>query len=147
MPLWEVALDLVGACLLLLVLAAVCLVLRRRWLTRHGGTFELSLRVRSERPGRGWVLGVGRYAEDQLEWFRIFTLSVRPKRVLQRPLIEVVGQRQPIGAEQFALYEDAVVVQCRYDGGPLEMALTTSALTGMLAWLESAPPGARNLPA
>ena len=30
--------------------------------------------------GRGWLLGIGRYSGDQLEWFRIFSLSPRPKR-------------------------------------------------------------------
>ena len=55
--------------------------IRRRLLSRHGGTFELSYRVRSEKAGRGWLLGLGRYSGDDLEWFRIFSLSPRPKRV------------------------------------------------------------------
>ncbi|HET7328764.1 MAG TPA: DUF2550 domain-containing protein [Nocardioidaceae bacterium] len=134
-------LDVIGLCLLALLLVAVYLVSRRRWLARNGGTFDLSVRVRSERPGRGWVLGVGRYSGDELEWFRIFTLSLRPKRRLNRRLLEVENRRDPVGAEEFALYDDAVVAMCRYAGEPLELALTLSALTGLLAWLEAAPPG------
>ena len=141
MPLWAIVLDVIGVCLLLLVLVVVYLVLRRRWLARRGGTFDLSVRVRPDRAGRGWVLGVGRYSGDQLQWFRIFTLSLRPKREFSRRLLEIQGRRTPAGAEEFALYEDAVVVMCRYSGEPIEMALTNSALTGLLAWLEAAPPG------
>ncbi|MPZ93545.1 MAG: DUF2550 family protein [Propionibacteriales bacterium] len=141
MPVWAIVLDVIGVCLLALVLAAVYLVGRRRLLARHGGTFDLSIRVRSERAGRGWVLGVGRYTGDRLEWFRIFTLSVRPKRDLNRRLLQIEGRRDVAGTEEFALYDDAVIVQCRYGGESLELALSDNALTGLLAWLEAAPPG------
>ena len=67
--------------LVLVLLYGLALVVRRRLLSRHGGTFELSYRVRSEKAGRGWLLGLGRYSGDDLEWFRIFSLSPRPKRV------------------------------------------------------------------
>ena len=40
--------------------------------------------MRTEHPGRGWLLGLGRYSGDALEWFRIFSLSPRP-RVLAAP--------------------------------------------------------------
>jgi uncharacterized protein DUF2550 len=33
------------------------------------------------------------------------------------------------------------VVSCRTPAGPLEVAMSPAALTGFLAWLESAPPG------
>jgi hypothetical protein len=81
MPWWAWLLDAAGALLLLALLYGIALVVRRRWISRDGGTFEFSVRVRSERAGRGWVLGVGRYSGDHLEWFRIFSLSPRPKRV------------------------------------------------------------------
>lgn len=149
MPMWAIVLDIIGICLLVLVLVAIYLVSRRRWLSRNGGTFDLSVRVRSERAGRGWVLGIGRYRGDDLEWFRIFTLSVRPKRRFNRQLLTIEERRRPEGVEEFALYDDAVVIACRYAGEPVELALTANALTGLLAWLESAPPGysGRELPA
>ena len=79
MPVWQWLLDAVGVLLVLVLLYGVALVVRRRLLSRHGGTFELSYRVRSERAGRGWLLGLGRYSGESLEWFRIFSLSPRPK--------------------------------------------------------------------
>ena len=43
--------------------------------------------------------------------------------------------------EVFSLLAGAVVVKCRHDEGFVEFAMSPDALTGFLAWLESAPPG------
>jgi hypothetical protein len=141
MPVWAIVLDIAGLLALVLVLVAVCLIVRRRMLARSGGTFDLSVRVRAHRPGRGWVLGVGRYNSDALEWFRIFSLSLRPARTYRRSRLQVGPRRALRGAEEYALYEDAVVVECRYADELVELAMTEAALTGLLAWLEAAPPG------
>ena len=143
MPWWEWLVDLAGVLLLLVLLYGLSLVVRRRWLSRHGGTFEFSVRVRSQRAGRGWILGLGRYSGDALEWFRIFSLSTRPKLRFRRAELEYVGRREPGGAEAYSLYSGHVVVTCRTPSGALEVAMSPEALTGFLAWLESAPPGQR----
>ena len=70
--------------------------LRRRLIQRPGGTFDCSLRLATEpdasRPGgKGWVYGVARYSGDRVEWFRVFSYAPRPRRVLERPAIEVLG--------------------------------------------------------
>ena len=143
MPWWEWLVDLAGVLLLLVLLYGLSLVVRRRWLSRHGGTFEFSVRVRSQRAGRGWILGLGRYSGDALEWFRIFSLSTRPKLRFRRAELEYVGRREPGGAEAYSLYSGHVVVTCRTPSGTLEVAMSPEALTGFLAWLESAPPGQR----
>src|SRR5262245_37164672 len=141
MPVWAMVLDTAGLVALGLVLVAVYLVVRRRLLARYGGTFDLSVRVRSQRPGRGWVLGVGRYNNDALEWFRIFSLSLRPAQTYRRNSLEVGQRRSAQGAEEYALYDDAIVVECFYADQSVELAMTEAALTGLLAWLEAAPPG------
>lgn len=143
MPVWEWLADSVGVLLLLLVLYGVVLVLRRRWLSRHGGTFEFSVRVRPGRAGRGWILGVGRYTGDDLEWFRIFSLAPRPRYRYPRADLEYVGRRDPEGVEEYSLYSGHIVVTCRTPAGLLEVAMSPDALTGFLAWLEAAPPGRR----
>ena len=142
MPLWQWLLDAAGVLIGLVLLYGVALVIRRRLLSRHGGTFELSFRVRPERAGRGWLLGLGRYSGDTLEWFRIFSLSPRPKRVWQRSELSYGGRREPEGVEQVSLYPDHVVVSCTTPAGGLELAMGESSLTGFQAWLESGPPGA-----
>ncbi len=143
MPVWEWLVDSAGVLLFLVLLYGLCLVVRRRWLSRHGGTFEFSVRVRSARAGRGWILGVGRYTGDALEWFRIFSLAPRPRYSYRRSELEYVGRREAEGAEAYSLYSGHIVVTCRTPSGLLEVAMSPDALTGFLAWLEAAPPGRR----
>jgi len=133
--------SLVGA---LLVGAAVLagLTLRRRWLAREGGAIEMSLRLKPRSQGRGWVLGVGRFVGDDLQWFRAFSLSTRPRRTLSRRGLEVRARRTPKGPEVLALQKGMEVVELRTAGAKVEIALDSSALTGFLAWLEAQPPGA-----
>ncbi len=141
MPVWQVLLDAAAALLGLVLVYGIALVVRRRVLSRHGGTFELSYRVRSERAGRGWLLGLGRYSGESLEWFRIFSLSPRPKRSWARSDLTYVGRRDPEGVEQMSLYPDHVVVACTTPAGGLELAMGASSLMGFQSWLESGPPG------
>ncbi|MCD0482962.1 DUF2550 domain-containing protein [Streptacidiphilus sp. ASG 303] len=141
--------------------------LRRRLIQRVGGTFDCSLRLRMPAPaspapvpdpapdgepapapptpadGKGWVFGIARYSGDSIEWFRVFSYAPRPRRVLPRSEIEVLGRRYPAGQEELALLSGSVVLRCLHRGAPLELAMSEDALTGFLAWLEAAPPGQR----
>ena len=101
-----------------------------------------SLRLRTLREGRGWVLGVGRFAGDDLQWYRLFSLAPRPRRTLSRCDLKVTGRRQPVGGETLALLSGAVVMECVAAGQPVQIALDAAAVTGFLAWLEARPPGA-----
>jgi hypothetical protein len=141
MPVWQWLLDAAGGLLVLVLLYGVALIARRRMLSRHGGTFEVSYRVRPERAGRGWLLGLGRYSGETLEWFRIFSLSPRPKWVWGRDELTYAGRRDPAGAEQMSLYPDHVVISCRSPKGDVELAMGPSSLMGFQSWLESGPPG------
>jgi hypothetical protein len=161
---FEVGGGIVAAALLGLFLVG----LRRRLIQRLGGTFDCSLRLTPPEDagtsavggggvaggvtptagavtssGKGWVYGVARYSGDRVEWFRVFSYGFRPRRVLDRPAIEVLGRREPQGSEELALLSDAVVLACAHRGMHLELALSDDALTGFLAWLEAAPPGQR----
>ena len=144
MPWWQWLVDIAGALLFIVIVYGITLVVRRRWISRHGGTFEFSVRVRSGRAGRGWVLGVGRYSGGDLEWFRIFSLNPRPKLSFRRSELEYTGRRDPGGVESYSLYSGHIIVTCRTPTGPLEVAMSPEALTGFLAWLEAAPPGQRS---
>ncbi len=138
---WGWLLEAVGLLLVLVVLYGLALVVRRRVLSRNGGTFELSHRVRSSQAGRGWVLGLGRYSGDRLEWFRVFSLSPRPAHAWRRSDLSYVRCREPEGAEALAIYPDHLVIECVTTSGPVQLAMSAASLTGLQAWLESGPPG------
>ena len=141
MPLWGWLLEAAGLLVVLVLAYGAALVVRRRVLSRHGGTFELSHRLRRARPGRGWVLGLGRYSGDELEWFRIFTLAPRPKRQWNRSGLTYDARREPESVEQHVLYPGHVVIRCQGPEGEVELAMSSASLTGFQAWLEARPPG------
>ena len=136
------ALDLLLVGLVVAVVVVAGGLLRRFSLQRGGGTIELSLRLKAPGHGRGWVNGVGRFVGDELQWFRVFSLSPRPRRRYSRRDLKVLRTREPSGAEHRALLEGAVVMECRAAGRPVELAMSRSAVTGFLAWMEARPPGA-----
>ncbi len=133
---------LVVGVLLALLLTLASLAVRRRALQWGGGTVEVSLRLKPAEPGAGWVLGVGRFTGDDLQWYRVFSLAPRPRRTLSRRSLSICRQRPPEGPEVYALLDGAVVMECRSDSEEVTLAMDPSAVTGFLAWLESRPPGA-----
>jgi uncharacterized protein DUF2550 len=134
-------LEVVGGLLLLFGLVLGGFIIRRRLLGRNAATFDCSLRMDQPPKSGGWMLGVARYEEDRLEWFRIFTLDPRPGRVLQRAKLELLVGRQPTDDEVDSILPGSVVARCSYDEDVLELAMTESDYTGFTTWLESAPPG------
>jgi hypothetical protein len=129
----------VGVFVLLIGLAL--LFLRRAVIARSAGTIELSWRLTSVLPGRGWSPGIGRFTGDDLRWYRIFSYSIRPRRVLSRTALAVEGRRAPDGAERLVLDPDWVIVRCTSQGVPTEIAMSQSTLAGFLSWIEAVPPG------
>jgi Protein of unknown function (DUF2550) len=142
---------LFAAFLIVLVVAASGIATRRFVLERRGATVECGLR----RPGRPWRLGLAAYQLDEFCWYRIFGLSMRPKQTFPRRDLAVVAHRAPTEQEVTILGPGRVVAECQLSGsaagtadagtdagtGTVDLALAESALTGLLAWLEAAPPG------
>ena len=135
---------------ILVVLAALLLFLlaaRRRWLARSGGTFECSMRLRSTTPGTGWVLGVARYHDGHLEWFRFFSFALRPRQTFDRGAVRVLDTRDPDPVEAVSLTSDQRILRLELvESGPgpgteRSLAMSQDSVTGLLAWLEAAPPG------
>lgn len=151
MPWWAAVLDAVVICLVLLLAYAAAIVVRRKVISRNGGTFELSHRVVSEQdhsnrapasePGRGWVLGIGRYSGETLEWFRFFSVWPGPRRTWRRTDLAFEASRAPEGEETAWIYADHVIVICSSPAGTVEFAMTEASLIGFQAWLESRNPG------
>jgi len=128
---------LFAALLIIGVLAAAGVAARRFLLERGGGTVECGLR----KPGGSWRLGVASYRPEELWWYRIFGISMRPSQTFPRRDLTVDSRRPPTDAEATSLGPGMIVVECRLVGGRVELALAEAALTGLLAWLEASPPG------
>jgi Protein of unknown function (DUF2550) len=128
-----------AAFIVLIVLCATGLAVRRMLLDRGGGTVECGLR----RPDGTWRLGVAAYGEDELRWYDAVGVLLIAEEVLERQTLSVASRRAAYPAEAALLGPGMVVVSCRTGETPetVELAMGEAALTGFLAWLESAPPG------
>src|SRR5260370_363590 len=90
-----IALDaawIFAAFLVIIVLAAVGLAVRRILLDRGGGTGECGLR----RPAGTWRLGVAAYGADELRWDDTVGVLLTPEAVLERRT--PAGRARPGGA-------------------------------------------------
>lgn len=132
----------IGIGIAVLIVAVLILFLRRALVTRTGGTIRLNVRVTTLLDGRGWSPGFGRFAGDELRWYRMFSFAIRPKRVLSREFLVVRRRRLPEGQERFSMPADWVILSCTCQQTPIEIAMARSTVTGFLSWLEAAPPGA-----
>ena len=135
---------LFAAVLVILILAAVGIATRRFLLERGGGTVECGLR-KGDGP---WRLGLASYQSEELYWFSVFRVSMRPEETFPRRELTLVARRLPSDAEAASLGPGMIVVQCQLGdgstqepGSKVELALADSALTGLLSWLEAGPPG------
>jgi hypothetical protein len=130
-----------AAFLLVLVLIASGIAARRFLLERRGGTVDCGLR----RPAAqgSWRIGVASYQREQLRWYHLFGVLLRPQTVLERRTLSVVSRRLPGAAEAASLGPGFIVVECAVGSGGerVDLAMSEAALTGFLAWLEAAPPG------
>jgi hypothetical protein len=137
---WLTVLEVLGGVAVALLLGLVLLALRRR-LVQRGGSFDCSMRMRNKRFGQGWALGVARYTGNQIEWYRVFSMSVRPSRVLPRDRLKIIRRRQPEYPETLAIMNGHVILECTEGGVEISLAMSDEATTGFAAWLEAGPPG------
>ena len=132
---------LFAALLILLVLAAAGIAARRFLLERGGATVECGLRQRGPKI-RSWRLGLASYQLDEFRWYGIFGVSMRPEQTFPRRDLAVVARRPPTEEEITILGPGRIVAECQLGASAtIDLALAESALTGLLAWLEAAPPG------
>lgn len=119
----------------LLVLALCLSGVRRINLRRALGTVDASICT----AGNSWQMGVCRYQDNDLEWFRLASLSMRPKHTFRRSALELTGRRAPTESELVKVQPDAVIVELRYEGQDVLLAMRFDAYTGLSSWLEAGP--------
>lgn len=138
--------------LLAVLLVLTLIFVRREVIVRRGGAIAMSMRLSTYVPGRGWAPGLGRFTGDELRWYRLFSLGLRPRKVLVRHNLTVEQRRAPEGPERLSMPEGWVVLRCSAlarsaysrgrPTGDVEIALAEKAVAGFLSWIESAPPKA-----
>ncbi|GAA4030336.1 MULTISPECIES: DUF2550 domain-containing protein [Arthrobacter] len=119
-----------------LLIFTLCLVGVRRFnLRRALGTVDASICT----AGNSWRMGVCRYQDSELEWFRLLSLSFRPKHSFRRSSLELLGRRKPTEEERTKLQPDVVVVELRHEGQSFMLAMRFDAYAGLSSWLEAGP--------
>jgi hypothetical protein len=137
--------EWIGIGVLALLCGLALLFVRREIITRRGGTIELSVRLSTLVAGRGWSPGIARFDGDELRWYRVFSLALRPRRVLTRDGLAVQSRRAPDPSERLVLPEHWVILRCVTQRAPVEIAMAETTLTGFLSWIEAAPPGGASM--
>src|SRR5262245_54119076 len=93
----------IGIGVLVLLGLVAWIFVRRSLVVRRGGTIELCLRLSTVLEGRGWAPGFARFEGDLLRWYRMFSLSLGPRRELSRRALAVESRRTPAGSERLVL--------------------------------------------
>ena len=147
MPIWEWLLESAAGVLLLVLLLGVALVVRRRWLSRHGGTFELSYRARASTArarlaarARPLRRGPARVVPDLLARRRA------PSGSGSAATLTYVERREPEGVEQLSLYPGHVVIRCETPAGDVELALGPVVADGLPVLARGRPSRRRHHP-
>ena len=133
------ALGVVITAAVLLALGLVLGASRLRTLSRRVGSFQCG--ARPARPQAPWSPGIAQYGVGRIDWWRCWSLAPRPTRTWYRDHLTVTGRAPLDQAGQV----DQYLVRCRYDGVDFELTMSSGAYAGLASWLESAPPGRRDL--
>jgi hypothetical protein len=118
------------ATVVVLVVLLAALVVPRVFMLRSRGNVPCRLRA----GDRGWRSGMARYADGELHWIPLLGVRLRPRHAIARRGL-VVSARRELGDGLYA-------VDCSGSTRGISLAMSADALTGFLAWLESAPPSA-----
>ncbi|GLW29854.1 DUF2550 domain-containing protein [Actinoplanes regularis] len=133
-------LEVLGICFVTLLALMFAIFFRRRLLRLGGGTIRLQVRTSTMVPGRGWSPGLGQFVGDELRFHKMFSLAIRPKRVLDRRVLTITERRLPAGPERLTMPVHWVVLRCAMGGTDVEIAMAETTVTGFLSWLEAGPP-------
>lgn len=135
-PAW-IALGLLLAVLVVVGVGA----LRLRALAHRVGSFECGARSAGAENG-SWTLGIAHYGVGRIDWWRSWSLSLRPARSWSRHDLVITGREPLDGADARS---DSYLVRCRYHGQDFELTMSRAAYEGLASWLEAAPPGRRDV--
>jgi hypothetical protein len=125
-------------CLVLVAgLAAWTLVVahQRRVLSMVG-----SLPLALKRDGARWSNGVGRYAGEELLWYRTLSLTPIADERLPRAELAVVSRRPWDASRDMALRPNHTILECRLRDATVTLGFPDNAANGFQSWLEASSP-------
>lgn len=143
------SIEIVGGILLAVLLLAVAWTyLRRRYIARGESLTVCGLKQSSTDR---WHVGLLRFGDNALEWYKLGGVSLRPHRRWQRQTL-LLEAPAPLGEESIAILPGAWRVPCatvptRSGAGAVsapdafELALQAPAYTALRSWQEASPPG------
>jgi hypothetical protein len=130
-------LGLVAVCLFFVGMACWgFVVLHQRSLIRMAGALPVAVKRGDQR----WANGVGRYAGDELIWYRTLSLSPAAAMRMPRRELQVVSSRPWDASRDMALRPNLMIVECRFRDERINLGFPDNGLTGFLSWLEASAP-------
>lgn len=86
-----------------------------------------------------WRHGTLRYNGDDLQFYKLRSLSPSADRVFARTRATFNGHRRPQEDDLKLLEEDSIIVQVSVGGSEFEFALDSRGAMALIAWIEAAP--------
>lgn len=125
--------------IVLIVIAAAIFGYRRRRILIIRGAIAMSVH-RGRGLRGGWVLGVARYSDEYLEWFRMTSFRAGPSLRIGRRETTIEERAEATAADADWMPPEPIVLRLSTPGGPQLVAVSKSSMPGLLSWWESAPP-------
>jgi hypothetical protein len=138
------AVEVLAVLLVVVCLAVAFVPMRRHLIRRGGGAFDCAVRfgpLPLVGDAAGWSFAIGRYTDVNVELYRVFSYSPRPRTSLARRGFDVVGRREAVGEETRTLLPGWTVLECSAAGEVVELAMSAESMMAFLTWVEAAPPG------
>lgn len=123
-----------------LVIIAVLAVLLAAWrffTLRSRGTMVI-LRHLPQSGVHGWRHGSLRYNGNDLEYFKLRSLSPMADNILHRLSVELLDRREPTSEEAVFMSEGTNIVHIKSKDEEIEMGLDSHGEMAFTAWLEAA---------
>ncbi|AZZ42227.1 DUF2550 domain-containing protein [Acidipropionibacterium jensenii] len=150
-----IQLELMAAVLVvaILAMAMVWLLIRHQILLRRRGVFVCGLRTlgpdesAEARPGK-WMLGLAQYCAGDFVWYRPINPCLSPSVALHRSSLEMAEHHRPTPGDQipFMMSQEVITLVTASSGqrSRCQIVVDKGVLTGLMSWLEAAPPGEAN---
>lgn len=124
-----------------LVIVAVSAVLLAAWrfFTLHSRGTTVILRELPQSGVHGWRHGSFRYNGNDLEYFKLRSLSPMADLILNRLSVTLLDRRDPAADEAVFMSQGLKILHIKSKNDQIELALDAHGEMAFTAWLEAAP--------